>query len=355
MSLGNLNYLSVLPTALSKRRFRAAMGKLPRVKLAHLPTPLDDCPRAAKELNIHKLFVKREDCTGLAFGGNKVRQHEYVLGKAISVGSTCIIQGAASQSNHSRQIAAAGAKLGLRVLLTPKMDKNIENIQGNYLVDHLLGCEILPIPYSASSTDEKNKLAQKVISEGEKPYISGMGATDSLILGAVACVEIIFEISDALGNQKPPQWIFSASQGSTQAGLLLGCEILGWETKVVGINPLDSNHEAHLTNEQIFELVESAAKLIGYSKPIIPDKIINNINYVGDEYGVPTSGSIKAMKFLASKEGIILDPIYSGKAFDGLLDYIGKGIVDTKDDVVFVHTGGLPALFTHNQALADSL
>jgi len=117
MTKRNLNnYFGSLSTHVKKRRFRAAMGKLPRVKLAHLPTPLDDCPRSAKELKIDKLYIKREDCTGLAFGGNKVRQHEYVLGKAISVGSTCIIQGAASQSNHSRQIAAAGAKLGLRVL-----------------------------------------------------------------------------------------------------------------------------------------------------------------------------------------------------------------------------------------------
>jgi 1-aminocyclopropane-1-carboxylate deaminase/D-cysteine desulfhydrase-like pyridoxal-dependent ACC family enzyme len=194
------NYFGSFSTQAKKRRYRAAMAKLPRVKLAHLPTPLDECPRSAKELNISKLYIKREDCTGLAFGGNKVRQHEYVLGKAISVGSTCIIQGAASQSNHSRQIAAAGAKLGLRVLLTPKMDQNIDNIQGNYLIDHLLGCEIYPIAASASSTDEKNKLAQKVRSEGEVPYISGMGATDSLILGALACVEIIFEISDALAD-----------------------------------------------------------------------------------------------------------------------------------------------------------
>lgn len=355
MAKRNLNnYFGSLGTHMKKRRFRAAMGKLPRVKLAHLPTPLDDCPRSAKELKIDKLYIKREDCTGLAFGGNKVRQHEYVLGKAISVGSTCIIQGAASQSNHSRQIAAAGAKLGLRVLLTPKMDKNIENIQGNYLIDHLLGCEILPIPASASSTDEKNKLAARVMGEGEVPYISGMGATDSLILGAVACTEIIFEISDALGNQSPPDWIFSASQGSTQAGLLLGCEILGWETKVVGINPLNSSHEAHLSHEEISELIDSAARLIGYSKPIDFNKIINNIDYVGNEYGVPTSGSINAIRFLASREGILLDPIYSGKGFAGLLDYIAKGIVRKTDKVVFVHTGGLPALFVHNQILTNS-
>ena len=350
----NKNFFGFFSAQAKKRRYRAAMAKLPRVKLAHLPTPLDDCQRAAKELNIERLYIKREDCTGLAFGGNKVRQHEYVLGKAISVGATCIIQGAASQSNHSRQIAAAGAKLGLRVLLTTKMDKNIDNIQGNYLIDHLLGCEILPIAASASSAEEKNKLAQKVTAEGEVPYISGMGATDSLILGAVACVEIIFEISDALGNQSPPEWIFSASQGSTQAGLLLGCEILGWDTKVVGINPLNSSHEAHLTHAEIFELIESASKLIGYSKPVDSNKIINNIDYVGDQYGVPTPGSISAIKFLASREGVLLDPIYSGKGFAGLLDFIAKGTIAKEDSVVFVHTGGLPALFVHNQVLTSS-
>jgi L-cysteate sulfo-lyase len=338
-----------------KSKYRRRLAALPRVELAHLPTPLDRSPRAAAALNIGNLYVKREDCTGLAFGGNKVRQHEYVLGKAIANGSTCLIQGAASQSNHSRQIAAAGAKLGLRVILTPKKDHNFANVQGNFLIDQLLGCEILPIEPDASSREEKERLARVEIERGGVPYISGMGATDSLILGAVAAVEIIFEISDSLRKKRPPTWIFTASQGSTQAGLLLGCEILGWDTKVIGINPLDSSHEAFLTNVEIMEIMASAAKLIGYKKPIDPSRISNDVNYVGAKYGIPSPESIDAMKFLASNEGIILDPIYSGKAFAGLMDYAARSVIGSSDDVVFIHTGGLPGIFANNEVIANHL
>ena len=143
-----------------KKTFRKRLAKLPRVNLAHLPTPLDRCSRSAEKLKIGALYVKREDCTGLAFGGNKVRQHEYVLGKAMADGSTCVIQGAASQSNHSRQIAAAGAKLGLKVFLTPKRDHYFDQMQGNLLIDHFLGCEISPIDPEDSSTEAKQKLAE---------------------------------------------------------------------------------------------------------------------------------------------------------------------------------------------------
>ncbi len=338
-----------------KNKFRNELYKLPRVSLAHLPTPLDNCSNLSRELGIRSLHIKREDCTGLAFGGNKVRQHEYVLGKAISIGADSIIQGAASQSNHSRQIAAAGAKLGLKVFLLPKKDQNIGNIQGNYFVDHLLGAQIMPIEATASSRDAKNQLAAELRLNGSTPYISGMGATDSLILGTAACVDMLFEISDALGKNNYPDWIFAASQGSTQAGLLLGCEILGWPTKVIGINPLNSAHEAYLTDSDILGLIEEASKLLKFDKIVDKKRIANDINYVGDVYGVPTTASINAIKLLASSEGILLDPIYSGKAFAGMLDYIKKGIVKESDSVVFVHTGGLPALFVHNQMIISQI
>lgn len=339
----------------SKRTFRKRLAKLPRVNLAHLPTPLDQCRRSAEKLMIGNLYVKREDCTGLAFGGNKVRQHEYVLGKAVADGSTCVIQGAASQSNHSRQIAAAGAKLGLKVFLTPKRDHYFDQMQGNLLIDHFLGCEIMPISPEASSTEAKQRLANEETARGGKPYISGMGATESLILGAVACVEVIFEISEQLAGKPKPTWIFSASQASTQAGLLLGCQILGWDTKVVGINPLNSSHEAYVPKDEIEKIMNSAAQLIGYERPIDPTLINNDINYVGEKYGIPSLGSIEAMKFLASNEGIILDPIYSGKAFAGLMDYAATGEIGKEDTVVFVHTGGLPGLFANKDYLVKHL
>lgn len=332
---------------------RDAMSHLPRVTLAHLPTPLDACVNLARQLGLDRLYVKRDDCTGLAFGGNKSRQHEFILGEAVRVGADCLIQGAASQSNHSRQLAAAGAKAGLDVYLLPKLDAMSDPVQGNYLVDHLLGATIMPIGDGESSTERKAALAKELIEQGRRPYILGMGSNDSLALAAVAYVEAFFEIVEALGE--PPDVIVLASQGSTQAGLALGAEMLGMPVRVIGINPMPVEHEAYQSPATIAALAQSAAAKVGHETKITADSIVNSVAYVGDAYGVPSAASLDAVRLLARSEGILLDPIYSGKGFAGFLDLVGKGVIGPHDKAVFLHTGGLPAIFAYSDQLLSSL
>jgi 1-aminocyclopropane-1-carboxylate deaminase/D-cysteine desulfhydrase-like pyridoxal-dependent ACC family enzyme len=332
-------------------RYRARLDAFPRVDLAHLPTPLDACANLTASLGGPRIWIKRDDCTGLAFGGNKVRQHEFVLGAALAEGADCFVQGAASQSNHSRQLAAAGARLGIETYLLPKQDHMSSPIRGNYLLDHLLGATITPIDLSASTIEAKAKLVEELRAQGRHPYITGMGADDSLVLAAVAYVDAVFEIVEALADDELPDWIYTASQGSTQAGLLVGCEILGLSTRVLGVCPMDDRHEAYLSRQQILELAHGAARLLGYESALTLDDILTTEEFVGEGYGLPTDTAIEAIRTVASTEGTLLDPVYTGKAFSALLAHVRSGRLAQGENVIFVHTGGLPALFAYGDLL----
>lgn len=326
---------------------QAALAALPRVSLAHLPTPLDRCDRLGVELGGINLFIKRDDATGLALGGNKTRQLEYILGYALSNGHDCIIQGAASQSNHARQLAAAGAKLGLEVHLTPWLDARSSPVQGNFLLSHLYGAELHPIPAGSSSVEAKAALAQRLRAEGKNPYIVGMGAQDALVLAAVAYIDAFVELLEQMGDDGPPDWVFTTSQGSTQAGLLAGARILGLKTRVVGINPMGPTHEAYSPPDVIASMVLAAAQRVGYDLELEEGAVVNRTDYVGSAYGVPSPMGLAAIKRLATTEGILTDPVYSGKGFSGVIDAAQTGELKRGDKVVFVHTGGLPILFAY--------
>lgn len=323
---------------------RSRIDALPRVSLAHLPTPLDKCDRAAALLGIRDLWIKREDCTGLGFGGNKVRQHEFVLGDAIESGFDTIIQGSASQSNHSRQLAAAGARLGLDVHLMPKQDRMSTQKQGNYLVSQLFGATIHPVGPDESTIQAKEKLASQLRAEGRAPYLVGMGADRSLALAAIAYVQTYLEIRDQFGGGEVPGTIFTASQGSTQIGLLIAARLLGESTEVVGINPLDERHEAFITPDEALGIATKACEILDLDCPIELGDIQNDTSFVGESYGVPSPASLEAMELLGTSEGILLDPIYSGKAFAGMMKHIANSPIR---DAVFIHTGGLPAIFAY--------
>jgi 1-aminocyclopropane-1-carboxylate deaminase/D-cysteine desulfhydrase-like pyridoxal-dependent ACC family enzyme len=331
--------------------YRERLDAFPRVDLAHLPTPLDACANLTVSLGGPRIWIKRDDCTGLAMGGNKVRQHEFVLGAALAEGADCFVQGAASQSNHSRQLAAAGARLGIETHLLPKLDRMSSPIRGNYLLDHLLGAMITPIDPSASTIEAKAKLVEELRAQGKHPYITGMGADDSLVLAAVAYVETVFEIVEALSYDDLPDWIYTASQGSTQAGLLVGCEILGLTTRVLGVCPMDNTHEAYLTTHQILELAHGAARQLGYESALALDDILTTEEFVGGGYGLPTDAAIEAIRTVASTEGTLLDPVYTGKAFSALLAHVRSGRITQGENVIFIHTGGLPALFAYGDLL----
>lgn len=327
----------------------ALLAGLPRVQLAHLPTPLDECRNISRTLAGPRIMIKRDDCTGLSFGGNKTRQLEYILGRALAEGADCVIQGAASQSNHARQLAAAGAKLGLDVYLISKKDALSSPVQGNFLVDHLLGTEIHQVPPDANMSQTKAELAEHLRAEGRRPYIVGMGATETLVLAALAYVGAFLEMArQFLDRGEPlPDWIYTTSQGGTQAGLLLGARLLGTETQVVGINPMDDREEAYISSAAISELANGAAQQLGYSIDFAPSDIMNTCEFVGDSYGIVSEAGRAAISLLGRHEGILLDPVYSGKGFAGLLSHVREGRFSDNDTIIFLHTGGLPALFAH--------
>lgn len=327
------------------------MASLPRVRFAHLPTPLDRCERLGGHLNGIRLFVKRDDATGMALGGNKTRQLEYVLGHALAAGHDCVIQGAASQSNHARQLAAAGARLGLEVHLTPWQDARSQPVQGNYLLSHLYGATMHPVPPGASIKQAKADLAARLRSEGKRPYVVGMGAQEALVLAAVAYAHAYLEIVEQMGEEGPPDWVFTTSQGSTQAGLLVGARWLGAATRVVGLCPMGSEHEAYVPPPQIHRMAHDAASMLGATLEIAESEIVNLTEYVGEGYGVPSPAGLAAMDLAARLEGLLLDPVYSGKGFAGLVDHARRGVLRPGDRVVFVHTGGIPGVF----AYADSV
>lgn len=333
---------------------KARLADLPRARFAHLPTPLDRCSNLGADLGGIELFVKRDDATGMALGGNKTRQLEYILGYAKSTGHDCVIQGAASQSNHARQLAAAGAKIGMDVHLTPWLDARSRPVQGNFLLSHLYGATLHPIAMGASSVEAKTRLAERLRAEGRNPYIVGMGAHEALVLAAVAYVHAFVEMVEQLGEDALPDWVFTTSQGSTQAGLLAGARILGLDTTVIGINPMGPEHEAYSPPATIHSMVLEAAAWLGYELEVEADAVINRTEYVGEAYGVPSPAGLAALRRLAEREGILLDPVYSGKGFSGVIAAVEGGEVSPGQRVVFVHTGGLPIVFPYAEEILAS-
>ncbi|MFW6599658.1 pyridoxal-phosphate dependent enzyme [Propionibacteriaceae bacterium Y2011] len=324
---------------------RRRLADLARVELAELPTPLTDCPRLSSVIDGPRIMIKRDDCTGLAFGGNKVRQHEYVLGDAIAAGADCLVQGAATQSNHSRQLAAAGARLGLDTYLLPKLPDPPVPAQGNYLVDHLFGAHIRPIGPGESSIAAKQALVAELERAGRRPYVTGMGADRALLLAAVAYVDAVVEIVEQLPPGARLDAIYTTSQGSTQAGLLLGCALLGLSTSVVGICPMPPEHEAWIAPDQVADMVRGAGDLIGAEPDTPYGEVELRQDFVGPGYGVGSAAGREAMALLGRTEGILLDPVYTAKGFSGLLADCRAGRWSAEQTVVFVHTGGLPGLF----------
>lgn len=339
---------------LTESDLRARLDRLPRVPLAHLPTPLDACTRLEEELGGPSIHVKRDDATGLALGGNKTRQLEYILGFALANGYDCVVQGSASQSNHSRQLAAAGAKLGLEVHLTPLQDARSSPVQGNYLLSHLYGAKLHPVPLGASVIEAKERVAEELRRQGRNPLIIGMGAHEPLVLAAVAYVGAFLEIIDQLGAAGPPDYLYTASQGSTQAGLLAAARMLGLDTRVVGINPMGPSHEAYSPPETIHRMALEAGGHLGFPLEIPITDVDNRTGFVGEGYGKVSAGGARALRLLAEREGILLDPVYSGKGFAGLLSAIEEHELNSGDSVVFVHTGGLPALFSYAQEVLSA-
>ena len=307
-----------------------------RIHLAHLPTPIDALPRLSRSLGGPQLFIKRDDLTGLGLGGNKTRKLEYLAADALAKGSKTLITTGAVQSNHCRQVAATATKLGLGCQLILAGGEPAE-VQGNLLLDKLFGAQIF---YTSKSNRDKHlqERFEQAKQDGMKPYLIPYGGSNSI--GALGYLNAMQELSE---QGLEPDWIvFASSSGGTQAGLILGAHLTGFMGQILGISiEYNSDH----FSAQIADLVNQTAMEMGYDWSVTPEEVLINDSYCQAGYGVLTPAEIEAVNLFASTEGILLDPVYTGRAAAGLLDLIRKGFFKPEEKLLFWHTGGTPALF----------
>jgi L-cysteate sulfo-lyase len=304
-------------------------------------------PRLSRHLGGPRLWVKRDDCTGLGLGGNKLRKLDYVLKKAIDQGADTLVSGGVVQSNSQRQVAAAAAKLGLAChlaiyhgrLAPPSADYGKT---GNALLNRLFGATLHDVPWTGDRNAAIRALAERLSAEGCKPFVVPYGVSDPL--GAVGYASTITEMASqcAAVGISPAAIVHCTGSGGTQAGLVAGARSLLPKTRVVGI---DIDAEPERVRTDVLTLAKGAAQLLG--QPFDPTDVEVIAGHAGPAYGVPHEATIEAIKLGARLEGLVLDPVYSGKGLAGLIALICDGRWTKDQDVVFVHTGGAPALFAY--------
>jgi L-cysteate sulfo-lyase len=324
------------------------LEKFPRVSLAHLPTPLEPLPNLSKRLGGPRIWVKRDDCTGLATGGNKTRKLEFSMAAALAEGADTIVTVGAVQSNHVRQTAAAACKLGLacEVLLEHRVDEPSEPYanSGNVLLDRIFGAKLREYPGGTDFVAAMNEVADEIRAAGGKPYLIPGGASNTVgALGYVNCAVELLQQADVLGLTIDHLVTATGSAG-TQAGLIVGLRAMRSDMPLLGIGV---NVPQAAQEEKVYALAVATADYIGRPGVVARDDGNANCNYVGRGYGVPTDAMNEAVLLLARTEGLLFDPVYSGKALAGMIDLIRKGDLAAASNIVFLHTGGSAALFAY--------
>ncbi|HUV20330.1 MAG TPA: D-cysteine desulfhydrase [Gammaproteobacteria bacterium] len=328
------------------------LSRFARFHFAHLPTPLEPMPRLSEYLEGPNLWIKRDDCTGLSSGGNKTRKLEFLMADAAERGADCVITPGATQSNHARQTCAAAAKLGFEchLLLEDRSgfhdDTYAQN--GNVLLDQLHGASISLRPIDSDLSAEMDQLAQQLRDDGRKPYIIPGGGSNET--GALGYVNAAFELTHQANERslRIDHLLHATGSAGTQAGLVVGTQAMNTGIPVYGVSVDAPQAEQEV---KVYRLAQRTLDFMGLSQDIVPrESVVANSDYVGDGYGLPTESMIEAVKMLATHEGILLDPVYSGKAFAGLIDLVRKGFFDKGDNVVFLHTGGSVSLFAYPKA-----
>lgn len=320
--------------------------KLPRVRLAYLPTPLEELPRLSATIGGARIFAKRDDMTGLAIGGNKARKLEFLVADAMGKGADTLITAGAPQSNHARMTAAAAAKFGLKSVLVLAGEMPGEN-QGNLLLDRLMGAEIRQLPRPIADVAEVDglmaKLAEEVKTRGGRPYVIPIGGSNGLgcISYALAQEELKAQ-AEELGINFDLQFVAVGSMG-TYAGILYGAKALGLGSKIAGISV---SRKAHAIIEPVRRLCSQCSSLIGREEvPLADSDFLLYDEYLGRGYAIATKECIEAIRLCARLEGLILDPVYTGKTMAGLIDLVQKGAMPGARNILFWHTGGAPGLF----------
>jgi L-cysteate sulfo-lyase len=326
---------------------REALKAFPRVEsFAHGPTPLEHLPRLSEKLNGVRVYAKRDDAYGVLTGGNKTRKLEYLMAEALAVGATMVMTQGATQSNHARQTAAACAKLGLKchVLLEDRTGREDENYtrNGNVLLDDLFGAtrEYRPGDQGLNMNEELERVADEFRAKGEKVYtIVGGGSCPRGALGYVRAAHELLDQAREMDIEFD-HLVHATGSAGTQAGLAVGLHSVDSSLPLLGfgVRAPQPTQEAN-----VHALALATCAELGI-RPIERSKIVADTNYVGDGYGIPTSQTIDAIRLFASTEGVLLDPVYSGKAGAGLIDYCARGVFKPGDRVCFLHTGGATSL-----------
>ena len=331
------------------------MNTIPRLHFAHLPTPIEELPRLSDYLGGPRILVKRDDQTGLAFGGNKTRKLEFLVAEAQTQGARTLISGGALQSNHCRQTAAAAAKYGFDCILVLNGEMP-DKPSANLLLDQLFGAEIVTI----ADRNERDRVLQetfdKAIADGRKPYLVPYGGSS-----ATGALGYAFAMEELMAQMRTPSFlktrsselggldwiIFGTSSGGTHAGLVLGQRVFGFKGKVLGIS-IDESEEwlkSHVSN-----LATEASEKLGERIEFELAGVLANAVYCEAGYGVLTDAEREAVKLFAKHEGLLLDPVYTGRAAAGMIDLIRKGYFKKDETILFWHTGGQPALFAEKYA-----
>lgn len=322
------------------------LTRFPRLHFAHLPTPLEHLENLSRELNGPEIWIKRDDCTGMSTGGNKTRKLEFLMAEAQQQNADLVITQGATQSNHARQTAAFAARLGMDCHLiledrTQKTDSEY-NHNGNVLLELLHGASVERRPAHPDMNAEMEKLAESLRADGRNVYaIPGGGSNATGALGYVnAALELVTQANDQ--GLRIDHVVHATGSTGTQAGLVTGLIGINSAIPTLGIS-VRAPKEKQETN--VYNLCLKTMAKLGCPNVVQREDIVANSDYVGDGYGFPAPSTIEAIKMLAKLEGILLDPVYSGKGMAGLIDLVRKGKFTRGENIVFLHTGGSAALF----------
>ena len=335
-------------------RLEMALANLNRVSLGEMNTPLEHLPRFSAALGGPQVWIKRDDLTGLAFGGNKTRMLEYSLAVGVERGADTIVYGAAVQSNYCRQLAAACAKLGITLHLILRSEREIDKtvITGNNLLQRLLGAHVTVL-----SDNDRDRQQEAIAAKAEELRAAGHNVyvprqADTVDLDVIAYAQSALEVARQCRQQEiDPQRMYVSAADTTQAGLVLGLKAVGSPMQVKGINPSFKGDN----EERMAQIANQAAERLDLDVTLTAADFDNDDSFVGDRYGIPTPEGLAALRLLAQKEGILTDPVYSSKALAALVAHIRGGALPAQEPVVFVHTGGAPAIFGYTDEMVASL
>jgi len=325
------------------------LARFPRLHLAHLPTPLEPMPRLSKELGC-EIWIKRDDCTGMSTGGNKTRKLEFLMAEAVEMGADMVMTQGATQTNHGRQTAAFAAKLGMacHILLEDRTGYNNENYNGNgnVLLDHLHGATTEKFPGGTDMVAEMEKAAEAARANGKKVYvIPGGGSNPTGALGYVNCAfELVGQANDR--SLVIDRLVHATGSSGTQAGLVTGMKAINAGIPVLGIGTRAPQPKQE---QMVYDLACRTAEKLGCPGVVAREDVMANTDYVGEGYGLPTDSGLEAIRMFAELEGILLDPVYSGKGAAGFIDLARKGAFK-EQRVAFLHTGGAVGLFGYDFA-----